>query len=84
MAELNIRLQVDRETGKKTVLIDYVSEGDALPMEHEEDHRQWVEAVLEHAGIDPADVDRVVVEKGQQQTETEEPVAERESIKQGS
>ena len=83
MAELKIRLQVDPQTGKKTVLIDYASEADALPMEHEEDHKQWVEEVLAHAGINPEDVDRVVVEKGAAEQPQEEP-AQREALEQKS
>ena len=41
MAELTLRLTIDPVTGKKTVVADYHSEEDALPHEHEEEHRRW-------------------------------------------
>ena len=43
MASLTLRLRVDPATGKKDVIIDYESDADALPMEHEEEHRRLVE-----------------------------------------
>ncbi|MCX5741672.1 MAG: hypothetical protein NT062_04130 [Proteobacteria bacterium] len=47
MAELVLRLRVDPVTGKRTVSIDYASDADALPIEHEEEHRKLAEKVVE-------------------------------------
>jgi hypothetical protein len=47
MAELILRLRVDPATGKRELVIDYASEADALPMEHEEAHRQLADRVVE-------------------------------------
>lgn len=47
MAELVLRLRVDPVTGKRTVAIDYASDSDALPIEHEEEHRKLAEKLLE-------------------------------------
>jgi hypothetical protein len=47
MAELVLRLRVDPVTGKRTVAIDYASDSDALPIEHEEEHRKLAEKVME-------------------------------------
>jgi hypothetical protein len=47
MAELVLRLRVDPLTGKRTIAIDYSSDADALPIEHEEDHRKLAEKVME-------------------------------------
>lgn len=47
MADLTIRLVVDPETGARRVVVDYGSDADALPMEHEADHRALVEALVE-------------------------------------
>ena len=40
MAELILRLRVDPATGKRELVIDYTSDGDALPNAHEAAHRQ--------------------------------------------
>ncbi|MDB4954140.1 MAG: hypothetical protein JWO36_1709 [Myxococcales bacterium] len=47
MADLILRLRVDPVTGRREVVIDYTSDGDALPIEHEEDHRRLAEKVIE-------------------------------------
>jgi hypothetical protein len=47
MADLILRLRVDPATGRRTIVIDYASDADALPMEHEEQHRALAEKVLE-------------------------------------
>ena len=43
MAEITLRLRFNLETGKKDIYIDFVSDDDSLPMEHEQDHREIVE-----------------------------------------
>ena len=40
MASLTLSLRIDPATGKKDVLIKYESDADALPSEHEEEHRR--------------------------------------------
>ena len=61
MPELTLRLVVDPETGKKDLWIDYHSDADATPDEHEEDHRALVRRILDASGISPAAVGRVWV-----------------------
>ena len=46
MGDITIRMQYNLETGKKDISIDLVSESDALPIEHERDHRAIVEGLL--------------------------------------
>ena len=48
MAEMIIHLEIDQKTQKKNIYIKYISDEDALPMEHEEapgarrpTHRRW-------------------------------------------
>lgn len=66
MAEVTIRLRHNPRTGEREVVIHYESESDALPHEHERDHRALAEALLGQplgellGGIE---VDRVVVER---------------------
>ena len=47
MADLTLRLRVDPVTGRRELVIDYTSDADALPMEHEEEHRRLAEKVVE-------------------------------------
>jgi hypothetical protein len=47
MADLVLRVRVDPVTGKRELVVDYQSDSDALPMEHEEEHRRLAEKVVE-------------------------------------
>jgi hypothetical protein len=47
MPELTLRLRVDPTTGKREIVIDYASDADALPMEHEDEHRRLAGAVVD-------------------------------------
>ena len=47
MADLTLRLRVDPATGRREIVIDYTSDSDALPMEHEEQHRALAEKVVD-------------------------------------
>ncbi len=46
MAEITIKLRHNPKTGERELIIGYESEGDALPFEHEREHREIVEALL--------------------------------------
>ncbi len=52
MAELTLKLTIDPVTGKKTVVVDYHSDSDALPNEHEEEHRRLVGELVEGAPLE--------------------------------
>lgn len=47
MAELVLRLRVDPATGRREVVVDYHSDSDALPIEHEDEHRRLAGKVVE-------------------------------------
>ena len=51
MAELNIRMVYNRKTGKHDIFIDYESDMDALPFEHEQDHRALLQEILGASGL---------------------------------
>ncbi|MGN6107049.1 MAG: hypothetical protein ACTHU0_18225 [Kofleriaceae bacterium] len=54
MAELVLRLRVDPATGRREVVVDYHSDSDALPIEHEDEHRRLAGKVVEgglHSGL---------------------------------
>jgi hypothetical protein len=47
MPDVILRLRVDPATGKRELVIDYTSDADALPMEHEDAHRRLAERVVD-------------------------------------
>ena len=47
MPEAILRLRVNPETGRREIVIDYTSDSDALPIEHEEEHRKLAEKVVD-------------------------------------
>ena len=51
------------------VIVGYDSDSSALPMEHEEDHRKFVEQLLEASGISPDEIGDVIVERQEAQSE---------------
>ncbi len=46
MGTLIVRLEIDPQTKKKNILIKYDSDADALPLEHEEQHKKIVSALI--------------------------------------
>jgi hypothetical protein len=80
MAQLMIRLQVDPKTRKKNIIIGYRSDEDALPLEHEEEHRRLVNQLIEGGAISAAELGQIIIEReSEQQTPTSETsVAEQE------
>ncbi len=63
MAEMTIRLRIDPNTGKKDIVIALSSDADALPHEHEEQHRKLVEKLIEGGVLKAAEVGEIVVER---------------------
>jgi hypothetical protein len=72
MADLTLRLRVDPVTGRREIVIDYTSDSDALPMEHEEQHRQLAEKVVDGGFKNK----KVEVSREQEGAATEAPAAE--------
>lgn len=67
MATMLIRLEVDPTTGKKDLWIDYHSDADALPLEHEEEHRAVVEKLLAGGIVKQSELGRIIVTRGGEQ-----------------
>jgi hypothetical protein len=65
MAEITIRLRYNTQTGKKDLLIEYHSDDDALPIEHEQDHRAVVEGLLGRGVLSAGELGEVVVSRSQ-------------------
>jgi hypothetical protein len=65
VAEVTIRLVIDKATGKKDVVISYATDSDALPFEHEDEHKHIVDRLIEGGALSAADLGTIVVERVQ-------------------
>ena len=63
MAEMTIRLRCDPATGKKDIIITLRSDEDALPHEHEQQHRAIVEKILQGGLVKASELGQIVVER---------------------
>ncbi len=63
MATLILRLDIDPHTKKKNVWVKYDSDSDALPMEHEEQHKKIVEALLAGGTVKPEELGTITIER---------------------
>jgi len=63
MPRVEIRLRIDPTTQKKTITVAYESDADALPFEHEEEHRRIVHALVQRGVLEASEADGVVVER---------------------
>lgn len=75
MAEMTIRLRVNPETGKKDIVISLRSDEDSLPHEHEQQHRQLVDKLIEGGLVSATDVGDVVVEREEESATPNTPVS---------
>lgn len=63
MATLILRLDIDPATRKKNVWVKYESDADALPMEHEEQHKRLVEALLAGGVVKAEELGTLTIER---------------------
>jgi len=63
MAEMTIRLQIDPQTGKKNIIVSLSSDADALPHEHEQQHRALVERLIQKGLVKASELGEIVVER---------------------
>ena len=76
MAEMTIRLIPDPTTGKKNIIISLRSDEDALPHEHEQQHRALVDKLIEGGILKASELGKVVVERESKEGEEVPPVSE--------
>ncbi len=74
MAEMTIRLRVNPETGKKDIVVDLRSEEDSLPHEHEQQHKQLVDKLIEGGLVSAAEVGQVIVQREEETPVSNSPV----------
>ena len=87
MAEMTIQLRINPETGKKDIIVSLSSDEDALPHEHEQQHRQLVDKLVEGGLLSAAEAGDVIVEREEEQqqaTPVSQEQPQRESESQGN
>lgn len=87
MAEMTIRLQIDPETGKKNIIVSMRSDEDALPHEHEQQHRAIVDKLIQGGIVSATELGKIIVERAEGEDEaspTASPTPEREAHRQGN
>ena len=75
MAEMTIRLRVNPETGKKDIVVNLRSDEDAMPHEHEQQHRQLVDKLIEGGVVSAGEVGNVVIEREDETATPNAPVS---------
>jgi hypothetical protein len=65
MAEITIKFRRDATTGKREIVIHLESDPDAMPHEHEKDHKALVESILGMPVTE--DMGEIVVERVQKE-----------------
>jgi hypothetical protein len=75
MAEMIITLRRDPQTGKQDIVVKLHSDADALPHEHEQQHRALVEKLIEGGVLKAEEVGKIVVERQEDAKEPATPVA---------
>jgi hypothetical protein len=78
MAEMTIRFIPDPVTGKKNIIVTLRSDADALPHEHEQQHRELVEKLIDKGLIDASEVGEIVVTREEEQGEPAAPAGSEE------
>jgi len=73
MAEMTIRLRCDPETGKKDIIISLRSDPDAMPHEHEQQHRALVDKLIQGGILKATELGQIIVEREQKEGEAAPP-----------
>jgi hypothetical protein len=63
MAEMTIRLIPDPDTGKKNIIISLKSDADALPHEHEQQHRILADKLIQGGIVKAGELGKISVER---------------------
>jgi hypothetical protein len=63
MAVMTISLRRDPDTGKQNIVIKLHSDDDALPQEHEQQHRALVDKLINGGIVKANEVGKIVVER---------------------
>jgi hypothetical protein len=73
MPEMTIRLRIDPQSGKKDITIALRGDEDALPHEHEQQHRALVDRLIEGGLLKAGEAGKIVVERIEEKKEPSVP-----------
>ena len=82
MAEMTIRFLPDPATGKRNIIVTLRSDEDALPHEHEQQHRALVEKLINKGVIKAEELGEITVTREEKQSEPAAPVSSAEQQRQ--
>jgi hypothetical protein len=88
VAEMTIRLIPDPTTGKRNIVVSMKSDEDALPHEHEQQHRALVDKLVNGGILKAEEVGAIIVTREEEAAEPAAPVGnaprdQRQAQKQG-
>ncbi len=75
MPEMTIRLRCDPATGKKDIIISLRSDADALPHEHEQQHKALADKLIEGGLVKAGELGKIIVEREEDEQEALPPVS---------
>jgi len=75
MPEMTIQLRINPNTGKKDIIVSLSGESDSLPHEHERQHKQLVDQLIEGGMLKASEVGKVVVEREEESAIPSDPVS---------
>ena len=75
MAEMTIQLKCDPVTGKKDIIVSLRSDEDSLPHEHERQHKELVDKLIEGGLLTAAEVGKVTIQREEEATEPAAPLS---------
>jgi hypothetical protein len=75
MPEMTIRLRINPETGKKDIIISMRADEEALPHEHEQQHRELVEKLLNRGILSEGEAGNLIIEREEEEKQPVSPVS---------
>ena len=88
MPQMTIRLIPDPDTGKKNIVISLESDADALPHEHEQQHRLLADKLIQGGIVKASELGKITVVREEEEKEPAAPAStppqgDREAASQG-
>ena len=79
MGKLVLKLCKDPKTGIQELQVEYESDGDRLPFEHEEEHRRIVQKILGKTNLESEETKDLQIDRNPVTEPTKEPAQDSQS-----
>ncbi|MCD4656756.1 MAG: hypothetical protein K8S87_04350 [Planctomycetes bacterium] len=63
MSNIKIHIKINHETGLRDITIEYESDADALPIEHEQRHMEIVHELVDTGVLKAEDVGEIIISR---------------------